>query len=105
MTNDLIRKAFLLFEEDHQFESLDDVIKSKGWLKTFRDPILIESLAQLAIDENSKKVRRYIRGNEKSFDFIAQTIIQSTLEIDKVLAISVLREKLDQMKKDISQSS
>lgn len=97
LTSNLIRKAFLIFEEGH-YENIDDVIDAKGWLQTFRDPKVIDTVVQSAIEENEKQVRRYLRGKEKSFEYISQSIFDKALDVDMMLVQSVLRKRLDLLK-------
>ncbi len=97
MTSILIRKAFLIFEEG-QYETIDEVIEAQGWLETFRDPKVIDAVVQSAIEENQKMVRRYLRGKEKNFEYILQSVYDKSLEVDMTLVQSVLRQRLDLMK-------
>ncbi len=81
-----------------QYTTPEDVIEDKGWLRTFRDPIFIEEIVEVAISQNSKLVRKYLRNKtQKNFDPIIQTIMKRSLDVDMDLVKQRVKEKLDTM--------
>ncbi len=81
-----------------QYTTPEDVIEDKGWLRTFRDPIFIEEIVEVAISQNSKLVRKYLRNKtQKNFDPIIQTIMKRSLDVDMDLVKQRVKEKLATM--------
>jgi len=73
LTHHLVSKGLDLLLNQEQYSDLDQVIEDKGWLKTFRNPEIIEKIVVEAIDENPKLVRKHLNNkNQRSLDLIVQ---------------------------------
>ena len=97
----LIRTALDLIMSDDKYRimSLDDIVHDQGWLENFRDNERIEQIVKEAIEDHSKIVRKYIKGNTKGFDTIVKNIFKKHgSDLDPHFVRTELTKQLDHMK-------
>jgi hypothetical protein len=56
------------------------VVEAMGWIRTFRDPVLIDKIVDEAIEENPKLVQKFVKTkSQKHLDAIMQVRGPKTL--------------------------
>ena len=103
ISSNLIKKALDLVMEVDKYQSanftLDDIITEQGWMSSFRDQERIKMIVEEAIEDHTKLVRKYIRGNTKGFDTIVRNIFKKHgTDLDPNMVRSELKEQLEHMK-------
>ena len=105
LSSHLIKQALDLVMEVEKYRdvnvSLDDIITDQGWIDTFRDTERIKTIVQEAIEDHSKLVRKYIRGNTKGFDTIVRNIFKKHgSNLDPNFVRTELTKQLECMKQE-----
>ena len=89
VTSKLINNAFECAILGEKYETFQDLLSTKGWLKVFRNDIIIEELVTKVIATNPKIVRKYVKTGKPK---LLQELVQEVLSENSILDGGYVKE-------------